>query len=95
MKIEEGPDQGIRWIHRHGPLLEAFVMRGSRRGGGQGVRTPSEKSRNIGFLCSTVPIPPKNHKATKPAFNVGHHRPATETPFQWRFAGGPAMVAHL
>ena len=27
----------------------------------------------------------KNHKATKPAFNVGH---ASETPLKWRFAGG-------
>ena len=36
----------------------------------------------------------------KDSFNVrehlmlGHHRPARETPFQWRFAGGP-MMAHL
>ena len=25
---------------------------------------------------------------------VGHHRPASETPFKWRFAGGP-MMAHI
>ena len=23
---------------------------------------------------------------------AGHHRPASETPFQWRFAGVPMMV---
>ena len=41
--------------------------------GGQGVRTPlPEKSqKNIGFLSNTGPNPLKNHKATKPAFNVG------------------------
>ena len=26
--------------------------------------------------------------------NVGHHRPASETPLKWRFAGVPIM-AHL
>ena len=31
--------------------------------------------------------------AYKPAFNVGpHHRHASETPFKWRFAGGPMMA---
>ena len=25
---------------------------------------------------------------------VGHQRPASETPFKWRFAGGPMMVQH-
>ena len=25
---------------------------------------------------------------------LGHHRPANEMPFKWRFAGGPIM-AHL
>ena len=25
---------------------------------------------------------------------AGHHRPASETPFIWRFAGGPMMVKH-
>ena len=39
--------------------------------GGQRVRIPSEKSQNIGFSSNTGPDPLKNHKATKPAFNVG------------------------
>ena len=25
---------------------------------------------------------------------TGHHRSASETPFQWRFAGGPMMTQH-
>ena len=41
-------------------------------GGGQGVRTPFEKSqKNIGFLGNIGSDPLKNLKATKPAFNVG------------------------
>ena len=51
----------------------ARIMRGSRGGGGQGVRTPPPppaKSKNIGFLSNTGPDPLKYHKATKSAFNV-------------------------
>ena len=40
-------------------------------GGGAGVLTPSEKAQNTGFLSKTGPDRVKNHKATKPAFNVG------------------------
>ena len=25
---------------------------------------------------------------------AGHHLPASETPFKWRFAGGPMLVQH-
>ena len=58
-------------------------MGGSRGGGGQGVRTTSEKSHKIGFLSNTGPDPLKNHKATKPAFNVGQSSsPVSETPFK-------------
>ena len=48
-------------------------MGGSRGGeGDRGPPPPSLKNhKNIGFLCNTGPDPPKNHKATKPAFNVG------------------------
>ena len=40
-------------------------------GGGQGVRTPLENHKNIGFLINTGPDSLKNHKATKLAINVG------------------------
>ena len=45
---------------------------GGSREGGQGVRTPPplKDYKNIGFLSNTDPDPLKNHKATKPAFNV-------------------------
>ena len=32
---------------------------------------PEKKHKNIGFLSNTGPDPLKNHKGTKPAFNVG------------------------
>ena len=60
---------------------------------GQGVRTPLyHKNTCIGFLSNTGPDPLKNHKATKPAFNMDHHLPTSETPFQWRFAAGSMMA---
>ena len=60
--------------------------------GGQGVRTPLENHKNIGFFSNTGPDPLKNHKATKPAFNVGPLQHARKTPFKWRFAGWPMMA---
>ena len=42
---------------------------GGSRGGDRGSGFP-EKSQNIGYLSNTGPDPLKNHKATKPAFNV-------------------------
>ena len=39
--------------------------------GGTGGPEPPEKSQNIGFLSNTGLDPLKNHKATKPASNVG------------------------
>ena len=60
--------------------------------GGEG-NPPPEKSQNIGFLCNTGPDPLKNHKATKPAFNVGlvsaRQRIAISMVFRWRANGGP------
>ena len=48
------------------------IQRGG--GGGRGSRphrTPLKNHNHIGFICNTGPDPLKNHKATKPAFNVG------------------------
>ena len=61
-------------------------MRGSR---GQGVRPPPPWK-------ITDPDPLKNHKATKPAFNVGpssaRQRNAILMSFRWRADDGPLIV---
>ena len=48
-----------------------YIMCGSRGGGGRGPDTLPEKSKKIGFFGNTGVVPLKNHKATKPAFNIG------------------------
>ena len=71
--------------------IDKYVMCASR--GGKGVWTPPpEKSQNKGFLSNNGPDLLNNHKATKPAFNVGSSSAASKTPFKWRFAGGPMMA---
>ena len=47
------------------------VGHGRIQRGGQGVRTPLKNHKNIGFLSNTGADHLKNHRATKPAFNVG------------------------
>ena len=60
---------------------------GGSRGGGGGVRTPLKNHKNIGFLCNTGLDTLKNHKATKPALNVGpssaRQRNAISMEFRW------------
>ena len=60
--------------------------------GGQGVRTPLENYKNIGFLSNTGPDPLRITKLPSQYSMLGHHRPASEMPFKWRFAGGPFMA---
>ena len=63
--------------------------------GGQGVRTPPpplENYKNIGFLSNTGPDPLKITKLPIQHSMLCHYRPASETPFKWRFAGGPIMA---
>ena len=40
-------------------------------GGDRGSGSPLKNHKNIGFISDTGPDPLKNHKAAKPAFNVG------------------------
>ena len=40
-------------------------------GGAGGPDPPLKNHKNEGFLSNTGPDPLTNHKATKPAFNVG------------------------
>ena len=62
------------------------------RGGGSG--STMETRRAIGFLSNTGPDLMKMSKLPSQHSMLGHHRPASETPFRWRFAGGP-MKAHF
>ena len=68
-------DTSLVWVNYTKCMLGVLILMGIVHGrikrGGQGVRTPPLKNHiNKGFLCNTGPDPLKNHKATKPAFNV-------------------------
>ena len=53
-------------------VLTSREKRGYRGGGGgRGSGPHMKNNKNIGFLSNTGPTPLKNHKATKPTFNVG------------------------
>ena len=73
------------------PILHGRIQRG-----GQGVRTPHPLKihKNIEFLSNTGRITWKITNLPNRHSMLGHHRPASETPFYWRVAGGP-MMAHL
>ena len=66
--------------------------------GDRGPRPPSplEKSQNIGFLSNIGPDLLKNHKATKPDFNVrppsARQRNAISMALHWRAYDGPLIV---
>ena len=51
---------------------------------------PPENHKNIEFLSNTGLDPLKKLPSQHPM--LGHYRHASETPFKWRFAGGPMMV---
>ena len=71
---------------------------GGSRGGerGSGPPSPLKNHQNIGFLSKTGPDRLKNHKATKPAFNVGspsaRQRNAIKMAFRWWADDGSLWV---
>ena len=68
---------------------------GGGGGGGQGGPDPPpplENNKNIGFLTNIGPDPLKITKLLIQHPMLGRHRPASETPFKWRIAGGPLMA---
>ena len=69
-------------------------MCGSRGGGGgdRGSGPPWKSQKNIGFLAILVQIPWKITKLPSQHSTLSHHQHASETPFKWRFAGGPMMA---
>ena len=62
--------------------------------GRQGVRIPLKNHKIYGFLAILVRIPCKTTELKSQHSVLRHHRPASETPFKWRFAGG-SMMARL
>ena len=56
-------------------------------GGGGGTGGPG-----LGFLSNSGPDPIKVTKLPSQHSMLSHHWHASETPFKWRFAGGPMMV---
>ena len=50
---------------------------------------PGKLQKNIGFLSNTGPNPLKITKLPIQHSMLGHHRPASETPFKWCFTGRP------
>ena len=64
-----GPDKDL-FSHQHISWAGGRIQRGA-----SGPDHPPLK-KNIGFLCNACPDPLENHKATKPALNVGSSSPA-------------------
>ena len=61
-------------------------IRGSRVGSRGSWHTPLEnKKKYIWFLSNTGPDPLKITNLPSQHSMLGHHRPANETPFKWRF----------
>ena len=64
-------------------------MRGSREGTGG---PPPKNHKILSILAILVRIPCKTTKLPSQHLMLGHRRPASETPLQWHFAGGPMMA---
>ena len=63
------------------------ILRGDR-----GPDPPEKSQKYRGFLTILVRITCKTTKLTSQPSVLGHHRPASETPFKWHFAGWPTMA---
>ena len=57
-----------------------------------GPDPPWKIIKNIGFLSNSGPDSLKITKLPIQHSMLCHHRPASETPFKWRFAGGSMMA---
>ena len=61
-------------------------------GGGRTDSLPPPPLESAHELSPKSESPCKPTKLTSQHSVLGHHRPASETPFEWRFAGGPLMA---
>ena len=63
-------------------------MSGSR----EGALPLKLNDKATGFLTKTGLVPGEITKLQSQHSMLGHYWPASETPFKWRFVGGPMMV---
>ena len=86
----------VKYISCKRCIQSAYHARIQRGGTGGQDSLPQENHKNIIFLAILVriPFPWKITKLPSQHSLSGYHWPVSETPFQWRFAGGP-MMAHL
>ena len=61
----------------------------------QKKKKKKKKKKKIGFPCNIDLDPLKTTKLPSQHSMVAHYRHARETPFQWRFAGGPILARIL
>ena len=71
-----------------------YARADSEGGGGGGGPDPLEKHKSIGFPSNIDLDPLEITKLPSQHSMLGHYRHASETPFQWSFAGG-SMMAHF
>ena len=88
-KRERGSYKHKLFVYLLTKMVHLDVWTDPDRGGDPDPPPPPKKKnhKSIGFLSNTGSDPLNNHKATKPAFNVG---PSST----WRSTGGPMMI-HL
>ena len=98
VKIKEGEttDAQAQENFREGKYSHGPIQRGGGGGGG-GSRPPSpEKSQKLRVYLQYWSRSPENHKATKPAFNLGplsaRQRNNILMAFPWRAIDGPLIV---
>ena len=73
-------------------LAQVKVVRGA---GYYYINLDTSKSVYKTIICAQYGwFQKKRRKRIQIPLKMGHHRPASETPFKWRFAGGPMMAQH-
>ena len=55
-------------------------------------RELEDKNQLLSYISSIGPDPLKTTKPTSQHSELGHHRPASELPFKWRFPAEPMMA---
>ena len=78
-----------------GKRYEAFADPEGNRGFWSPSQFPLEITKLNDFLAILVRIPWKISKLPSQHLMLGQYRRSSETPFKWRFAGGPMMARYF